>query len=158
MPYNGRVLSEADLNEHMQYLITHMRSSSLKLLDLKPDKSKDLGPYQAIGLKLALEGRFTEIDEFLKWVETDQRLLRIDSIKLDPASKDPGRLTAQVVLVSLAEKAAPTEKGKPEIAKRLRKRQEKSQTGVGQETRRADPQEQGYCRNLKSKMEVAKKQ
>ena len=87
VPYKGRVLAGADLNELMQHLIAHMRSSPLKLLDLKPEKSKDLGPYETLGLKLALEGRFTEIDEFLKWVETDQRLLRIDSIKLDPPAK-----------------------------------------------------------------------
>ncbi len=117
-PYKGRVLAGADLNELMQHVIARTRSSPLKLIDLKPEKSKDLGPYETLGLKLTLEGRFAEIDEFLKWVETDQRLLRIDTIKLDPINKDPSRLTAQVVLLSLGEKATATAKTKTEVRKK----------------------------------------
>jgi Tfp pilus assembly protein PilO len=117
-PFKGRVLAGADISELMNHVIIHMRTSPLKLLDLKPEKSKDLGPFEALGLKLALEGRYSEIDDFLKWVETDQRLLRIDAIKLDPLAKDPSRLTAQVVLVSLAEKAVATPKAKTEVDKK----------------------------------------
>ncbi len=142
VPYKGRVLVGGDLNELMQHLIAHMRSSPLKLLDLKPEKSKDLGPYETLSLKLALEGRFTEIDEFLNWVETDQWLLRIDTIKLDPFPKDPGRLAAQVVLLSLAEKPAPAEKSGPEVAKR--------QDAVVRNRK-------GTPAIVKAKMEVAKK-
>ncbi|HKI21171.1 MAG TPA: type 4a pilus biogenesis protein PilO [Isosphaeraceae bacterium] len=118
VPYKGRVPAGADLNELMQHVIAHMRSSPLKLLDLKPEKSKDLGPYETLGLKLTMEGRFAEIDEFLKWVENDERLLRIETIKLDPLAKDPGRLAAQVVLLSLGEKSTPTAKAKPEVVKK----------------------------------------
>jgi hypothetical protein len=66
---------------------------------------------------MMLEGRFAEIDAFLTCVETDQRFLRIDAIKLDPDRKDPSRLTAQVVLLSLGEKSAPPAKAKPEADK-----------------------------------------
>jgi Tfp pilus assembly protein PilO len=117
-PFKGRVPAGSDANELMRHVIAQIRSSPLKLLDLKPEKSKDLGPYEAISLKLTLEGRFPEIDEFLRRVEIDERLLRIDAIKLDPVAKDPGRLTAQVSLVGLGEKTAPTAKAKSEPAKK----------------------------------------
>ncbi len=65
-----------------------------------------------------MEGAFTEIDEFLRWVETDERLLRVDAIKLDPVAKDPKRLTAQLILLSLGEKVAPPAKSKPEPGKK----------------------------------------
>jgi Tfp pilus assembly protein PilO len=117
-PFKGRVPAGSDANELMRHVITQIRSSPLKLLDLKPEKSKDLGPYEALSIKLTLEGRFAEIDEFLRHVEIDERLLRIDAIKLDPVAKDPGRLTAQISLVSLGEKAAPTAKAKSEPAKK----------------------------------------
>jgi Tfp pilus assembly protein PilO len=142
-PYKGRVPAEADLNELMRHLIVHMRSSPLKLLDLKPEKSKDLGPYETLGLKLTLEGRFAEFDEFLKWVETDQRLLRIDTIKLDPVTNDPSRLAAQVVLLSLGEKSAPIAKAKTDVAKK--------QNGVVRN-------EKGTPVTVKAKTEVVKKQ
>jgi Tfp pilus assembly protein PilO len=117
-PYLSRMPAGADINELRRYVIAHMQSSPLKLLDLKPAPPKDLGPYQTLGLRLTLEGQFAEIDEFLRWVETDQRFLRIDTIKLDPTSKDPGRLTAQVVLLGLGEKSAPPAKAKPAVGKR----------------------------------------
>ena len=117
-PYKGRVHAGNDINELMQHVIAHMRSSPLKLLDLKPEKPKDLGPYETLGLKLTLEGHFAEFDEFLKWVETDQRLLRIDTIKLDPVATDPSRIAGQVVLLSLGEKSASIAKAKPEAAKK----------------------------------------
>jgi Tfp pilus assembly protein PilO len=142
-PYKGRVPAEAGLNELMQYVIARMRSSPLKLLDLKPEKSKDLGPYEALGLKLTLEGRFAEFDEFLNWVETDERLLRIDAIKLDPVTNDPGRLAAQVVLLSLGEKSAPVAKTKMDMAKNQHE---------------AGRNDQGTPATVKAKTEVAKKQ
>src|SRR5579863_4999345 len=44
VPYQGSIPASADLAELMQHLIDHMRSSPLKMLDLKPEKPKDLGP------------------------------------------------------------------------------------------------------------------
>jgi Tfp pilus assembly protein PilO len=118
VPYQGRIPAGGDLNELMRHVIAHMRSSPLKLLDLKPEKSKDIGPYATLGLHLTLEGRFAEFDDFLRWVETDQRLLRIDSMRLTPGNKDKERLAGQVVLLSLTEKATPPAKAKPEAAKK----------------------------------------
>jgi Tfp pilus assembly protein PilO len=165
-PYKGRVLAGADLNELMQHVIAHMRSSPLKLLDLKPEKSKDLGPYETLGLKLTMEGRFAEIDEFLKWVENDKRLLRIETIKLDPNIKDPSRLSAQVILLSLGEKSAPTEKAKPEVAKKqdgmVRKGKStlatvKAKPGVAKKQDGVVRKGKGTLAIVKAKMEVAKK-
>jgi Tfp pilus assembly protein PilO len=118
VPYQGRIPAGAHVNDLMQHVNAQIRLSPLKLLDLMPEKAKDLGPYETLGLKLTLEGRFTEIDEFLRWVETGQRLLRIDTIKLDPDIKDPARLKAQVILLSLVEKSAPTAKANPEADKK----------------------------------------
>jgi hypothetical protein len=117
-PYQGRVLARADLNALIRHVIEHLRSSTLKLVDLKPEKPKDLGPYETVGLRLTLNGRFAEIDQFLGWIEVNPMLLRIDSIKLDPANHDPGRLTAQLVVLVLAEKPADAAKAKPAVGKR----------------------------------------
>jgi Tfp pilus assembly protein PilO len=142
-PYKGRVHAGADIHELMQHVIAHMRSSPLKLLDLKPEKPKVLGPYETLGLKLTMEGPFAGVDEFLKWVETDQRLLRIESIKLEPIIKDAGQISAQVVLLSLGEKSASTEKTTTATAK-------KRDATVRKDT--------GKLADVKSKREVVKKQ
>jgi hypothetical protein len=117
-PYRGRVLATTDLNALIRPVIEHLRSSSLKLVDLKPEKSQDLGPYEAVGLRLALDGHFAEIDEFLGWIESNPLLLRVDSMKLDPANQDPSRLNAQLVVMVLAEKPTDAAKTKPAAGKR----------------------------------------
>ena len=101
----------------MRYVIDHLRSSPLKLIDLKPEASKDLGPYQTIGVQLTLEGKFAEIDAFLGWVESAERPLRVDSIKIDPDQKKVGGLKAQLTLLGLAEKTPTAAKEKPEANK-----------------------------------------
>jgi Tfp pilus assembly protein PilO len=114
-PYQGLIPAGANLSELMRQVIDHLRTSPLKLLDLKPGTTKELGPYEAIGLQLSLEGEFTELDTFLGWIEIDARHVRVDSIKIDPNQREPGRLKAQVTLLSLAEKA-PATPAKPQPA------------------------------------------
>jgi Tfp pilus assembly protein PilO len=112
-PYQGLVPAGANLNELMRQVIDQLRSSPLKLIDLKPGTAKDLGPYETIGLQLALEGRFNDLDAFLGWIEADARHLRVDSIKIDPNLREPGLLKAQITLLSLAEKTPAQPKAKP---------------------------------------------
>jgi hypothetical protein len=116
-PYHARIPAGADFNELMRHVNDHLRSSNLKLIDLKPEAPKDLGPYQTIGIQLTLEGSFTDIDAFLFWIESAERYLRVDAVKLDPNPQDRGRLKAQLTLLSLAEKAPGAVTVKPVPAK-----------------------------------------
>jgi hypothetical protein len=113
-PYQGLIPVGANMSELMRQVIDRLRSSPLKLIDLKPGTAKDLGPYETIGLQLALEGEFNELDAFLGWIEIDARHLRVDSIKIDPNLRDPGLLKAQITLLSLAEKTQGLPKTKPQ--------------------------------------------
>ena len=113
--YKDRVPAGSDLNELIQHVMGRGRASSLKLIDLKPEKTRSLGPYDALALRLTLEGTYAEIDDVLAWARDDRRLLRIDAIELAPVAKsknqDPsrgkgdGKLNIQLTLTSLVEKA-----------------------------------------------------
>ena len=113
-PHHELIRASADLNELMRHVIDHLRTSPLKLIDLKPEASKDLGAYQTIGVQLTLEGQFAEIDTFLGWVESGERPLRVDSIKIDPSQKNSNSLKVQLTLLGLAEKTPTAAKAKPE--------------------------------------------
>jgi hypothetical protein len=114
--YKDRVPAGSDLNELIQYVMGRGRATSLKLIDLKPEKIKSLGPYDALALRLTFEGTYAEIDDFLAWARDDRRLLRIDAIGLAPVakSKDPDpskskgkgdcKLNIQLTLTSLVER------------------------------------------------------
>lgn len=108
----------ADVHELMRHVMQRIRSTPLRLIDLKPEKPKDLGPYEAIGLKLSLEGTFADVDQFLAWIETDKRPFRVDSIQLKPETRQAGRLSAQLTLVTLVEKAVAPAKARGEARKK----------------------------------------
>ena len=112
------VAGGGDVHELMRHVMGRIRSSPLRLTDLKPEKPKDLGPFDAIGLRLSLEGGFVDIDQFLAWIEAEKRLLRVDSIRLAPNVREPGRLSAQLTVMALAEKPAPTGKAREEAKKK----------------------------------------
>ena len=102
-PFRARIPTHSGQNELNQYVMAHVRQSPVKLVDLRPAKIKDLGSLDNIGVRLQFEASYEDLDEFLVWVENDRRLLRIDSLKVDPL-KDGGRLNVQLDLLSLAEK------------------------------------------------------
>lgn len=117
VPYRN-IVGSADVHELMRHVMQHLRSSPLRLTNLKPEKPKDLGPYEAIGLKVSVEGGFGDMDRFLGWIEAEKRLLRIDSIRLTPDNREPGRLSGEFTLVSLAEKPIRAGKNKAEAKKK----------------------------------------
>jgi Tfp pilus assembly protein PilO len=114
VPYKNRVPAKSDLNELIQYVMNRIRSSPLKLIDLKPDKAKALGPFDAISLRLTLEGTYAELDELLTWIQSEQRLLRVDSLSLTPSTKGGDKkharehlnLDIQLTLTSLMERTS----------------------------------------------------
>jgi Tfp pilus assembly protein PilO len=116
-PHHDLIWTGAELNELMGHVIDHLRTSPLKLIDLKPEASKDLGPYQTFGLQLALEGEFAEIDAFLNWLESGPRPARVDSIKIDPSQHKSAGLKVQLTLLGLADKIPAIAKAKPATEK-----------------------------------------
>jgi Tfp pilus assembly protein PilO len=112
--YKDRVPVKSDLNELIHYVMGRIRSSPLKLVDLQPDKAKAIGPYDAIALRLTMEGTCQEIDELLAWVQKERRLLRVDSLSLAPSTKgmvkhqgkEPLKLNIQLTLTGLMERAS----------------------------------------------------
>ncbi len=113
-PHSDLIGAGEDEQEMMRQVIARIRSSPLRLVNLKPEKAKDLGPFAAVGLQLNLAGRYVDIDEFLGWAEADTRLFRIDSIRLVPNTREPGHLQANILLLALVDKAAPAAKAKRE--------------------------------------------
>jgi hypothetical protein len=112
--YKDRVPAKSDFNELIQYVMDRVRSCPLKLLDLKPDKPKNLGPFDAISLRLTLEGTYPDLDGLLAWIQNERRLLRVDALSLSPSTKgmaknegkEPLKLNIQLTLTSLIERAS----------------------------------------------------
>jgi hypothetical protein len=96
----GRWPPGSDANEWVEYVLGGIRRYPLKLVALEPDKPCRVGPFQAVVLRLSLEGPFAELNRFLRWLDANERLLRVDAIKLEP---DPKRrhLTMHLTVLGL---------------------------------------------------------
>jgi Tfp pilus assembly protein PilO len=105
-PYEKSIPQGENATDLRRHLSDHIRGTPLKLIDLKPGKVKEIGPFDAPALQLSIEGKYTDIDDFLAWVETDQRLLRVDSIRLAPTTKDQSRLLASLTVLGLTDRAS----------------------------------------------------
>jgi Tfp pilus assembly protein PilO len=82
--FESRLPEKSDTNEWIQYVFEGTRQFPVKLTKLDSAASRPLGSYEAVVLNLELEGQFHELDAFLRWVEANQRLFRVESSKLAP--------------------------------------------------------------------------
>jgi hypothetical protein len=106
LPYEQLIPLDADANELRRHVTDHIRKTPLNLLDIRPGKAKAIGPFDLPTLLLSVEGKYRDIDNLLAWVENDQRLLRVDTIKLSPATKTHSNLFASLTVLGLIDKSS----------------------------------------------------
>jgi Tfp pilus assembly protein PilO len=82
--FQHRLPEKVDVNELPQYLLNGVRGFPLRPISCEPDTSKDVGPYKARSVNMTVQGPFPAIEKFLRWVESNPRLLRVDKLQLSP--------------------------------------------------------------------------
>ena len=93
--------AKTDSNEWVQYMLGGIRKFPAKLITLDLDDPQTVGPYRAVVFHIELAGEFYELDAFLHWLETNQRLFRVDSAKTAPARGQEDGLILQLTLLGL---------------------------------------------------------
>ena len=97
-----RLPQQVDAKEWVQYVLEGIRRLPLKMQRLDCRSPQQLGPYQVIVLHVQLEGTFFDLDTFLRWLESNQRLLRADEVRLAPAGGIKGNMTLGVTVLGMA--------------------------------------------------------
>ena len=85
-----RIPQQADWIEWMQYVENRIRQSHIRLESLNPGPQQNLGTYQVVTLKIRLFGSFADLDKFLCWLESNDRLFRVDTVDMSPGTGDSG--------------------------------------------------------------------
>ena len=98
--FKDRLPKERDPNEWHIYIMDGIRNFPLKLINLEIKAPRDVGPYKAVEMHINLEGTFGNFDSFLEWLETNPRLIRIDSVKIEPL-RSGGVLNMQLVVLGV---------------------------------------------------------
>jgi Tfp pilus assembly protein PilO len=99
--FKDRLPTKTDTNEWVQYVLGGVRQFPLKLVSLDPGPSQQVGPYQALVLQIELEGGFPALNDFLEWIAGNERLFRVNAIKLAPARDDNNLLQMQLTVMGL---------------------------------------------------------
>lgn len=99
--FQGRLPQKTDPNEWVQYMMEGVRRFPLRQVMLDTDGTKDIGPYKAIVIKLQVEGTFHDVDAFLRWIEGNTRLLRVDLLRLEPSRIARNKLDVQMVVLGV---------------------------------------------------------
>jgi Tfp pilus assembly protein PilO len=100
-----RLPRQADGKEWMQYMYEGIRKFPLKPCRLDCPPPKRLGPYQTVILEIQLEGSLFDLDQFLRWLESNPRLFRVDEISIAPVkTKQQGKGKGEPDLDNMAMK------------------------------------------------------
>ena len=99
--FRDRLPQKTDTNEWVQYVLGGVRELPLKLISLDPESTPNVGPYQAVVLKIELEGGFHDLSAFLNWMASNQRLFRVNSLKLAPARDEVSVLNMQLTIMGV---------------------------------------------------------
>jgi hypothetical protein len=101
--FRGRISEHSDTNEWVQYLLDGLREFQVKLRDMASKKLRPVGPYVAVTLSMEIEGTYPRLKGFVEWLESSERLLRVDSVRLE---KRKEALLMKIAVVGLIQKNA----------------------------------------------------
>jgi Tfp pilus assembly protein PilO len=99
--FKDRLPNKSDTNEWVQYVLAGVRQFPLNLSGLDPEPIRDVGPYKAVVLRIDLTGTLPDMNKFLNWLETNERLIRVDMVSVQPDMKKNGMLNMRLVVLGI---------------------------------------------------------
>lgn len=93
--YEGRVPAGVNLTEWAEYLHSGIAETGVRLAFMQPKTATKLGPCTALAWQIELEGDFESMCEYVRWLESGERLMRIDRFAFE---RSGDRLTLTIVV------------------------------------------------------------
>ena len=99
--FENRLPKQRDPNEWVEYLLGGIRGLPLKLVMLDAKTPQDIGPFKAVVLICELEGAFQDMEQLIRWIEFNDRLFRVDSVRIAPHRSNNGLLVIQLIVLGV---------------------------------------------------------
>jgi hypothetical protein len=99
--FEQRLQPGSDPNQWVQYALEGIRNLPVQLVNFDSDGEKTVGPYKAVVFRLQVMGRNRGLDALIYWLETNPRMFRIDSVKIEPARGQDGQRLMELTLLGL---------------------------------------------------------
>ena len=101
MVFRALIGEKSDTNEWVQYLLGGMSKFKIKLRGMESKQQRKVGIYKAIVLSMEIEGSYPELKNYVEWVESSERLIRIDLLQL---AKGPKNLLMKITVLGVISK------------------------------------------------------
>ncbi len=99
--FDDRLPRNTDPNEWVEYVLGGIRKYPLKLVALTPAPVRSHGPYNLVALRIELEGAYPDLDRLLVWLESNERLFRVESIRIEPHRANNGVIVMQLFVLGV---------------------------------------------------------
>jgi hypothetical protein len=99
--FRPRFAEHPDPNEWVQYFLEGLRGFPVTLVTLNKEPLREVGPYKAVVLRMEFEGSFADLNALLRWLEINQRLCRVEVLKLAPHNMDKRLLVMQLIVLGV---------------------------------------------------------
>jgi hypothetical protein len=101
--YSPRIDTNSDTNEWVKYLLDGCRQCKVRLRDMQSKEPRKVGPYTGVFLAMEIQGQYVHLKAFLEWLEQSDRLLRVETVRLE---KLPDVVTMKIQVLGLVGKRA----------------------------------------------------
>ncbi len=99
--FSDRLPEKSDPNEWVEYVLGGVRRFPLKLVQWDTEPLREVGPYKAVALRLEMEGAFPDMNGLLSWLETNDRLFRIEQVRIQPHRSGNGTMVMQLTVLGV---------------------------------------------------------
>lgn len=99
--FEHRLTKDADANEWIQYLLGGVRGLPLELINLDSEDERKVGSYKCVAMRLSVSGEIEHLDALLHWLETNERIFRIDVFQIEPARDNEKQRIMNITLLGL---------------------------------------------------------
>lgn len=96
----GHLPERSDPGDWIESLLDGIRRFPVRVRKFEPLPARKHGPFDALSAKFELVGTSAALDGLLSWIEANPRLLRIDSIVLEPDQGEKA-LVLRIVVVGI---------------------------------------------------------
>ena len=100
-----RIIQGAGNDPVTDLFISLFRESSVDLLQINAEAAQRLGPIYNVRVTIDLSGEFNELVQALHQIESQETLIRVESMQINPAERGSDRPTLHLALRVLKEKA-----------------------------------------------------
>jgi Tfp pilus assembly protein PilO len=101
--FRSRIGKQSDSNEWVQYILDGSRKIGVQLRGMEIKEPRKIGPYMAVSLQMEVQGTYPQLQSFIEWLDQSDRLLRVESLRLE---KTPNVILMKIYVLGLVQKNA----------------------------------------------------